>query len=290
MRAPSRATGAGCRARPGRGRGDHLLLEQVVQPVRMAGVLRRGILVLRAAVDLPAVAAVVALDPPAVEHAQVEPAVRRRLHAARPARLERRAGDVDPDVAAADDRPRDREVVVLEEGHPGRDPDRLREREDVHEHLLRVVVERMRLAGDDHLERRAVGEDPADALGVVGEQEEALVRRDAPCEAERQRVLGERLGDRPHRLGVLAAEQAVVHRLRLDVVDEEPARLVPRGPELGVGNPVDGAHVAGSAARSSHPSPRWSSRRRRIGGERKLGRWTPFVTWVIGTSSAGGSP
>ena len=44
--------------------------------------------------------AVVGLRPPAVEHAQVEAAVDRRLHAARAARLERRPRQVQPDVAA----------------------------------------------------------------------------------------------------------------------------------------------------------------------------------------------
>ena len=88
----------------------------------------------------------------------------------------------------------------------------------------------MRLARDDHLQRRPVGEDPADALGVVREQEEALVGGDAAGEAEGQRVVRERLGNRSHGVRVLAAEQPVLDGLRLDVVDEQPPRLVARRP------------------------------------------------------------
>ena len=98
------------------------------------------------------------------------------------------------------------------------------EAEDVDEHLLRVVVERVRLARHDELQRRAVGKDPTHALRVVRQQEEALVGRDPTREAERQRVLGERLRDRHHVVGVLAAEQPVLHRLHLDVVDEKASR------------------------------------------------------------------
>ena len=72
---------------------------------RVARVLRGGV-----GVDLarerPAVGAVVGLGPPAVEHAEVQAAVDRGLHAARPARLERRARQVQPHVAALHERAR----------------------------------------------------------------------------------------------------------------------------------------------------------------------------------------
>jgi hypothetical protein len=56
---------------------DHLALEQVVERVGVPGVLRRLVLAVDgSAVDLPAVRSVVPLHPPAVEHAEVEAAVR----------------------------------------------------------------------------------------------------------------------------------------------------------------------------------------------------------------------
>ena len=203
-------------------------------------VLRRLVVVVQGVpVDLPAVLTVVPLHPPAVEDAEVEPAVGRRFHPARPARLERRPREVDPHVAAAHDRRRHGEVVVLEEGDARGDSHGLREAEDVDEHLLRVVVERVGLAGHDHLQRRAVGEHPPHPLGVVREEEQALVRRDPPREAQGQGVLGERLGDRHHVLRVLAAEEAILDGLDLHVVDEQPPRLVAGRPQLLVRDSVD---------------------------------------------------
>ena len=118
--------------------------------------------------------------------------------------------------------------------------DRASEVEHADEHLLRVLVERVRLAGDHHLERRAVREDPAHALGVVRQEEQALVGRDSPREAERQRVLGEGLGDRLDVLGILAAQQPVLHRLHPHVLDERATGVVAGAPQLLVRDAVDG--------------------------------------------------
>src|SRR5947208_433108 len=81
-------------------RRHDLFLEQLVQGVGVGRVDRFVIAAREAAVDDPAVAAVVALRPPAIGDAQVRDAVEGRLHAARPARFERLAGVVEPDVAA----------------------------------------------------------------------------------------------------------------------------------------------------------------------------------------------
>ena len=91
-----------------------LLAQQPLQLGRVARVL--GLLVLerpRRSSAQPFVA-VVGLGPPAVEHAQVQAAVDRRLHAARAARLERRPRQVQPHVGALDEQRGAREVVVLE--------------------------------------------------------------------------------------------------------------------------------------------------------------------------------
>ena len=105
--------------------------------------------------DGPAGLAVVGLLPPAVEDAQVEAAVQGDLHPARPARLERRARQVQPQVDAGDDARRDAQVVVLEEDDVAADVRRAAHLEQRLQGLLRLLVLGMGLAGDDQLDRRA---------------------------------------------------------------------------------------------------------------------------------------
>src|SRR5262245_35607119 len=94
---------------------DDLVLEQVVQRQRVMVVLHRGI-PLRTA-DRPSALAVVALDPPAVEDAQIETAVDGHLHAARPARFERWTRKVSPT-----DRPRRRDMAPCADRNPPERP------------------------------------------------------------------------------------------------------------------------------------------------------------------------
>ena len=95
-----------------------LLLEDPVEVLGVGPVLGRLVRVRLAAADRPAVVAGPALVPPAVEDADVDDAVRRGLHAARPRRLERPARVVEPDVDAGDEIAGDPDVVVLEDEDP----------------------------------------------------------------------------------------------------------------------------------------------------------------------------
>ena len=88
-------------------RRHDLLLEQ---PVELLAIGLVG-----GAFDRPADVGRVALRPPAVEHREIQDAVDRGLHAARPRSLERPARSVQPDVTATHHRPGDTHVVVLEE-------------------------------------------------------------------------------------------------------------------------------------------------------------------------------
>src|SRR5215212_8273758 len=63
---------------------DHLVGDEPVELRGVAPVLR-PMVVIDLSADRPAVRPVVGLGPPAVEHAELEPGVDRRLHAARPA-------------------------------------------------------------------------------------------------------------------------------------------------------------------------------------------------------------
>ena len=80
-----------------------LVLEQSIQVLRVRPVLRAFVRVRLAAADGPAVGAVVALVPPAVEHGAVDDPVHGGLHAARARCLERPARVVQPHVDALDE-------------------------------------------------------------------------------------------------------------------------------------------------------------------------------------------
>ena len=94
----------------------HFFFERVehrggIERVAPLGVLRIG------AGNAPAVVLVEALGPPAVENADVEPAVDGGLDAGGAAGLERRHRIVEPDVDAGHQPARQLQVVVLEEHH-----------------------------------------------------------------------------------------------------------------------------------------------------------------------------
>ena len=133
---------------------DDVVLEVPVEVQRVGPVLRGLVRVGLATADGPAVVAVVALVPPAVEDAEVEDAVLRGLHAAGAGRLQRPPRGVEPDVDALHQEAGDVHVVVLEEEDAagGTRGDR-RALEDLLDELLAGLVGRMGLAGEDDLDR-----------------------------------------------------------------------------------------------------------------------------------------
>ena len=99
--------------------------------------------------------AVEPLGPPAVADAQVRHAVDRGLHAARAAGFERLARLVQPHVAALHEEMRDVQVVVVDERHASAEHRLERATVDLLQMVLADVVGRMRLAGEDDLDRAA---------------------------------------------------------------------------------------------------------------------------------------
>ena len=121
--------------------------------------------------------------------------------------------------------------------------------------------------------------------GSATTQVQALVGGQAPGESDREHTRIERpLG----RLGVgepFAPSEPVGGCDCSDEFDHGGSRRRPGLPERLVGDGVDGVPGRGICG-SGHPAaPRYSSRRSRIGVHSHVGTWTPFVTWVIGTSS-----
>src|SRR6266513_705483 len=77
---------------------NDLVFEQLIKTVRVSFVLKFNRAVINLSPNRPAVVAVVSFTPPAIEHAEIDPAIWRRFHSARPARLQRTKRMVQPKV------------------------------------------------------------------------------------------------------------------------------------------------------------------------------------------------
>ena len=98
----------------------------------------------------------------------------------------------------------------------------------------------MRLAGEDDLDGVGAGEQLARALEVLDEQLQALVGREAPREADRQRIGVEGLGGRSGVRERLSPAEALAYAALAHGGDQADALLAPRRPQLVVGDLRDG--------------------------------------------------
>ena len=130
-----------------------LALEQLEEAVGLGLVAPLVVLEHLGRGDGPAVLAVEALVPPAVEDRAVERAVEGGLHARGAARLLRAAGVVQPHVGALVEGAGDGDVVVLEEHEPVADAEVGGEADDLLDHRLAVLVGGVGLAGEHELHR-----------------------------------------------------------------------------------------------------------------------------------------
>ena len=170
----------------------HRLAQQFVQRGGLERVAARGVGHAVGRGDLPAVSAVVPLVPPAVPDRDVEPAVERGLHARGAAGLQRPQRVVQPHVAALHQGPGERHVVVGQEHDPVPDRGIVGERDHLLDQPLAAVVGGMRLAREDELHGpERVVEQPLEPLDVAQDERGALISREAPREADRERGLVE---------------------------------------------------------------------------------------------------
>ena len=94
---------------------NHLVLQDLVERARFLAIAALADRACRRGLDRPAVVAVVAFGPPAVEHREVDHAVDARLHSRGARRLQRVDRVVEPHVDAGDEPAREPQVVALEE-------------------------------------------------------------------------------------------------------------------------------------------------------------------------------
>ena len=111
---------------------------------------------------------------------------------------------------------------------------------EVLDQLLAGGVHRVRLAREDDLDRplRVVQQFPQ-AVRVLEEERAALVLREPPREADRERLRVEELLGLVHDVGRRAAAQRLLAQPLAGEPDEPLAPALVRAPELGVGDGLD---------------------------------------------------
>src|SRR6266480_3901800 len=167
----------------------HFLFEQAVQLFRVGGV-RGGVRPIRGSGNGPAVPAIVPFRPPSVQGAELGDSVQRRFHATRPRRLEWGARHVEPQIDALHQVVSEVHLVVFQEGDPALEPGFARERVYALEHLLAGLVGRVRLPGEDKLDRSPrVGQEALQPVEIAEDQRRPLVGREPPGESDRQGAL-----------------------------------------------------------------------------------------------------
>ena len=192
--------------------------------------------------DLPPVAAVVPLVPPAVPDGQVEAAVQCDLHAGGTGGLQGPQRVVQPDVAACHQERGERHVVVGQEHDPAADRLGVGEPHHLLDQPLAALVRRMRLARDHDLDGPLrVEQQRGQPLRVVQHQRQALVRRHPAGEPDREDVRVEHVID-PGQLGT--------GRAALPPGLAQPAAGL--GHEPGAQHVADRPQVAGVGVRGGH--------------------------------------
>ena len=271
--------------------GDDLVLEKVVEGLALHPVLLLRVAVRLAAADRPAEIGGVPLVPPPVEDRNVQRAVGRRLHPARPRRFQRAPRVVQPHVDTLHHIPRHVDVVILKEDQPVANPRVRREMDDRPDDLLRGDVLRVRLAGEEDLHRPVrVRQEPDQAIGLPEEQVGPLVGCEPPGEADRQRSRGSAplpppSGAPSRRPGGGAGFSiACGRRRRAAPCGTGGSARAPRG-----GSPPPAPTPRGPRASRGTASPKYRVYSSTISWLSQERVWIPLVIARIGTSASGSS-
>src|SRR5713226_2745064 len=159
----------------------------VIKRFGFGGVVGRSIAGSGAArfADAPASDALdVAFHPPAVENAQARHAIQRGLHAAGAGSLERKLRRIEPEVHAGSHFSAELEIVVVEEDHWHRFPQRFFRLENPAYDVLPAAIIRMRLAGINDLEVAGVLGNLPETIEIGQDQLGAFVARCAARETD----------------------------------------------------------------------------------------------------------
>src|SRR5205085_11150264 len=97
---------------------DDLVLEQLIETIRIDSALEFNRAIVNLSGDRPAVYSVETFMPPTVEHAEINSAVRRAFHSAGAARFHRPQWIVQPKIDTLHQPPCDVAIVILEKNDP----------------------------------------------------------------------------------------------------------------------------------------------------------------------------
>ncbi len=217
--------------------GDNLLLERLIEREAIGLVLRVRVVVFAFFADGPAVLAIEALGPPAVQHAEIRLPVERRLLPACPTGLVRANGVVEPHVGAGDQVPCHIDVVVFQEDHFAPESVAAREAIDLFDQRFARPVGGVRFAREDDLHRAfRVIDDAFEPFHVAENKRGAFIRREPPREADNQRVGVQHALELRHLERAFAEAQVMLAQMAARILDEGVFAFYVCMPQCFVGN------------------------------------------------------
>ena len=166
---------------------DDLVLEQLIKTARVHFVLKFDCAIVDFGADRPAVVAVVTFAPPAVEHAQIDPAIGRRFHSACPACFQWPKRMVQPKIDPLDKTARDVAIVVFQENDAILDSGFAAKFVNLLNERLAGFVARMRFACENELHgSRRVIEQSFQPFLVAEQERGPFVSRETARETDSQ--------------------------------------------------------------------------------------------------------
>ena len=166
---------------------DDLVLEQLVKTGSVHLILEFAVAVFDLGADRPAILAVIAFTPPAIEHAQVEAAVWWKLHPARATGFERTQRVVQPKIDPLDQTARNVSVIIFDKDDPVMKAGFASQLVDLLNECFAAFVARMRFSGEDELHRpRQIIQHPQEPIRITKKKRAAFVSGKAPGKTDRQ--------------------------------------------------------------------------------------------------------
>src|SRR5579863_2234807 len=168
---------------------DHFSLKCLIERETVRLVLRVGIIIFALLADGPAIFAIVALVPPAIQHTAIWLSIERSFLPACPAGLVRANWIVEPQIRARYQEARHDDIVVFQEDDFATESIAAREAIDLFDQRFAWSVGRMRLAREDDLHRALrVIDDTLESFQVAENEGCAFIRRETPRETDNQGI------------------------------------------------------------------------------------------------------
>src|SRR6266478_4107875 len=225
---------------------NDLVLEQLIKTARVSFVLKFNRAIINLGPNRPAVVAVVSFTPPAIEHAEIDPAIWRRFHSAGPACFQRTKRMVQPKIDTLHETARDVAVVIFQKHDAILETGFTTEFINLLDERFACVVTRMRFARENELNgsRRVVKQSFQPFL-VAKQKDATFISRETARKADGQNFRIKNsidLADALERFAHALATPSLPFAYKLN---ETQLKFLVRLPELCIRNIDDAAPKVG---------------------------------------------